>query len=252
MICLYRKVFFNILYFCIFCASLSFISCSNVMQDAFKSSPNYTLKYSHVQNDKMFFEEIKEIAKLLPNKATFSNSLNDLQELGDSYKLTKIPDEKITFTCAFNSQYNITLRTLLSTRNYPCDNEQAGYTLQNFTKNPYKYYYGKKFENVQNKEQFLLQYTKSFSDIKTKEELQRAIDSIIANMVSNDNAVYDLRELKHYAFMQGIIPTYEAFYKLLDQYLVKCQGSLFNTTLDKVIMQQDLQCKKIKYVKKMG
>lgn len=253
MILSYKQAIFKILYCFVICvAALCFVSCVNVMQDVFKGSSNYTLKYAHVQNDKIFLEEVKEIAKSLPYKSTFSSSLNDLQELSDSYKLKKIPDEKITFTCAFNKQYDVTLQTLLTTRKYPCDNEQAGYTLHSFTKNPYKDYYGNKFENIQNKEQFLLRYTKDFNAIQTKEALQETINSMITQIDSNDNIVYDLRELKHYAFMQGIIPTYEAFYKLLESYEVKCKGSLFNTTLDKVIMQQNLQCKKIKYVKTIG
>ncbi len=250
MILHFIKTKFYILHFCvIFLACLCLSSCMNVMQDTFKNSSNYTIKYAYVQNDKIFLEEVKGIAKMLPKKETFSIAINELQELSDSYKAAKIPDLNITFTCGFNKQYVKTLQSLLTTRKYPCDGEIAGYTLQSFTKNPYKKYYGEKFANVQNKEQFLFRYTKDFGNVKSKEDLKNALQSIISNITSNANAMYDLRDLKHYAFMNGIIESYDDFYGLIVQYEVKCQDSLFSTTLDKVIAQRDLQCKKITHIK---
>ncbi len=250
MVVSYMQIMLGALRFCVLCGiMLLYNACTNVMQDTFKSSPNYTKKYTHVQNDKIFFEEVKEIAQFLPYKETFSSALNNLQELSDSYKAVKIPETTITFTCAFRKQYVTTLTTLLITRKYPCDNEQAGYTLQSFTKNPYKEYYGQKFANIQNEGQFLLYYTKDFNTVQTQEDLQEKIKSILMQTDSNSNAIYDLKELKHYAFMHGIVPSYEAFYMLLTQYEVKCQGALFAMPLDKILRHYDLQCKKVKYVK---
>lgn len=250
MILHFIKTRFYILHFCVIvlvCLCLS--SCMNVMQDTFKNSSNYTIKYAYVQSDKIFLEEVKEIAKMLPKKETFSMAINELQELNDSYKIANIPELNIAFTCGFNKQYVKTLQSLLTTRKYPCDGEIAGYTLQSFTKNPYKKYYGEKFANVQNQEQFLFFYTKDFKHVKSKEDLKTTLQSIISNIASNANAIYDLRELKHYAFMNGIIESYDDFYKLVAQYEVKCQGLLFSTTLDEIIAQRDLQCKKITHIK---
>ncbi len=249
MILHYVKTSICILRFClIVLMCLYFNACMNVMQDAFKSSSSYTIKYAYVQNDKIFLEEVKEIAKLLPKKETFSVAINELQELSDSYKLARIPELSITFTCAFNKHYEQTLQSLLTTRKYPCDNELAGYTLHSSTKNPYKKYYGEKFANIQNKEQFLFQYTKNYENIQSKADLENAIQAILANIKSNSNIMYDLRELKHYAFIKGIVGSYDDFYMLISQYEIKCQGMLFSITLDKAIMQRDLQCKKITHI----
>ncbi len=227
-----------------------FSACSQIIQDTLKNSKNYTLKYSHVTNEKIFLEEANELIELLPYKETFASSLNNLQELIDSMSNINIPDKTITFTCAFNVKQHQKLTNLLKTRKYPCDMEYAGYTIKSLTNKPYKELYGKKFEDIQNKEQFLLRYTKEFSNITNIDEVLKTIEKIYNDLNSNDNAIYDLRELKHYAFNHGIIKSYKQFYDLLTKYSIKCKNSLFETTLDKVVMQQNLTCKVAKQYKK--
>ncbi len=232
-------------------SSVAFLlsACVQTMQDTFKSSKSYALKYSHVSNQKMFMEELNEIIQYLPNKKTFANALNNLQELIDSKPDIKLPNRTITFICAFNKKQEAKLQDLLKTRRYPCDMDYAGYTLKPFTNTPYKEFYGSRFQNTQNKEQFILTYTKVFSHVTDIEGIKHAIQKIYDNMDSNKNAIYELRELKHYSFNQGIINSYNEFYGLLKGYNIKCSNSLFVTTLDKAVMQQDLACKSAKKVK---
>lgn len=212
----------NCLKLCCICTIIIICSgCWQVMDSVFKNPTNYGVKYAHVQNEKVFQQEMNDIiARITSSDFT---AVNDLIELRDTTHF-QIVNREITIDCR-NFSHKTDIDTILSTKRNPCNNQQIGSNVD-LVKHPYKEFYGRKFENIENKEQFLLLYTQSFDTITNKVEMKKELEKLYGEINYESNALYDLQELKYYAFNKHIIHSYDEFYTLANHYKVKCQGFL--------------------------
>ena len=135
----------NCLKLCCICTIIIIFSgCWQVMDSVFKNPTNYGVKYAHVQNEKVFQQEMNDIiARITSSDFT---AVNDLIELRDTTHF-QIVNREITIDCR-NFSHKTDIDTILSTKRNPCNNQQIGSSVD-FAKYPYKEFYGRKFENIE-------------------------------------------------------------------------------------------------------
>ncbi|RDU66240.1 hypothetical protein CQA53_04305 [Helicobacter didelphidarum] len=209
----------KILSYCVYCILLfTFSGCFFLFQNNTTSyeNKNYGIKYSYVQTKEFFDEEVKQLVSNLENSGEtylgdFINSINELRFISPQYNLGNF---HVTIKCTGIKNFTKNIQDLLFERVNPCND--AGIITPKIpnTTMPYQFYFGKRYENIQNKEQFLAQYTTRYNHIQTINEVQDEIDTLYMQIDYGNNALFDLQELKHYAFKKGIITSYHDFYNM--------------------------------------